>query len=76
MYSSKWGGNNGFSLERISLEKESSDSSNWTTSLSVNRGTPAAENSVTNIPDYPSRALIINEIMFDPDIDNSEFISL
>ena len=74
MYNSDWGGRNGHSLERISLFKTTNDSSNWVTSLSENRSTPGKENSISSVPDYGRNQLIINEIMFDPDIDNSEFI--
>jgi hypothetical protein len=73
-YKSSWGGKNGYSLERISLTQPTNDSSNWITSLSVNRSTPGLVNSIFNIPSYEKNELVINEIMFDPDIDNSEFI--
>ena len=39
-YRSSWGGAKGLSLERISLEEETNDSTNWTTSLSPNGSTP------------------------------------
>ncbi len=74
MYDSDWGGKNGYSLERISLSAATNDSSNWVTSLSDKRSTPGKENSIASVPDYERDQLIINEIMFDPDIDNSEFI--
>jgi len=73
-YKSSFGGNNGYSLERISLSQATNDSSNWITSLSYNRSTPGQQNSIFNIPFYTKNDLVINEIMFDPDIDNSEFI--
>ncbi|HSP87557.1 MAG TPA: lamin tail domain-containing protein, partial [Ignavibacteriaceae bacterium] len=69
-----WGGKNGYSLERISLTQPTNDSSNWVTSLSENKSTPGKENSISLVPDYERDQLAINEIMFDPDIDNSEFI--
>ncbi|MCK7521981.1 MAG: lamin tail domain-containing protein [Ignavibacteriales bacterium] len=68
------GGNNGYSLERISLTQSTNDNSNWITSLSAERSTPGKLNSIFNIPSYKKNDLAINEIMFDPDIDNSEFI--
>ncbi len=74
MYDSDWGGKNGYSLERISLNISTNDSTNWVTSLSNNKGTPGKENSIVSVPVYKRNALLINEIMFDPDIDNSEFI--
>jgi hypothetical protein len=73
-YKSSWGGKNGFSLERISLSAATNDSSNWVTSLSNHRCTPGKENSIMSVPDFEREQIIINEIMFDPDIDNSEFI--
>ena len=76
MYNSDWGGKDGYSLERISLVKATNDSTNWATSLSNEKSTPGEENSVSSVPDYNRNQLIINEIMYDPDIDNSEFIEL
>jgi hypothetical protein len=73
-YRSSWGGGSGLSLERISLEEPTNDSTNWTTSLSINGSTPGSPNSIGNVPDYNRNDLVINEIMFDPGEDNSEFI--
>ncbi len=73
-YRSSWGGKKGYSLERISIEGETNDSLNWSTSLSVNGSTPGEENSFSGIPSYPRNALTINEIMFDPETGNSEFV--
>lgn len=73
-YKSFLGGDNGYSLERISVTQSTNDSSNWITSLSINRSTPGELNSIFNIPSYKKNDLVVNEIMFDPDIDNSEFI--
>jgi hypothetical protein len=73
-FRSSWGGAKGLSLERISLEEETNDSTNWTTSLSPNGSTPGAENSIGNVPDYSRNDMVINEIMYDPAEDNSEFI--
>jgi hypothetical protein len=72
VYKSAWGGRNGFSLERISNTGYSNDSSNWATSLK--RATPGMPNSIETIPAYSRNNLIINEIMFEPDIDNNEFV--
>ena len=74
IYNSDWGGKNGYSLERISFSKPTNDSTNWVTSLSDGRSTPGKENSASAIPGYERNQFVINEIMFDPDIDNSEFI--
>lgn len=73
-YKSSFGGTNGYSLERISTAQSTNDSSNWITSLSVSRSTPGEQNSIFNIPSYERNNLVVNEIMFDPDIDNSEFV--
>ncbi|MBK9097181.1 MAG: lamin tail domain-containing protein [bacterium] len=73
-YRSSWGGGRGLSLERISLEESTSDSTNWTTSLSIKGCTPGEPNSIGNVPDYSRNDLVINEIMFDPGENNSEFI--
>ncbi len=54
-YRSSWGGAKGLSLERISLEEETNDSTNWTTSLSPNGSTPGVTNSIGNVPDYSKR---------------------
>jgi hypothetical protein len=73
-YQSSWGGGRGLSLERISLSLPTNDRTNWTTSLSPKGSTPGAPNSILNVPDYKRNALVINEIMFDPGTDNSEFV--
>ena len=73
-YRSSWGGGKGLSLERISLEEATNDSTNWTTSLSPKGSTPGAQNSIYNVPNYERNDLVINEIMYDPGTDNCEFI--
>ncbi len=73
-YKSSWGGRNGYSLERISLESATNDSSNWLTSLSPRRSTPGKPNSIVTIPPYTRGALVINEIMYDPSPGNNEFV--
>ena len=73
-YQSRWGGTKGYSLERISLDKATNDSTNWSASLDENKSTPGKENSLTDIPGYKRNDLAINEIMFDPEVTNSEFI--
>lgn len=73
-YKSSWGGRNGYSLERISLEEATNDSSNWLTSLSPRRSTPGKPNSIVTIPPYSRGTLVINEIMYDPSPENNEFI--
>ncbi len=73
-YNSAWGGEKGFSLERISLSKPATDSTNWSVSASLNGATPGILNSVINLPKYSSGTLMINEIMFDPAAGNSEYL--
>lgn len=73
-YKSSWGGKKGFSLERISLDLQTNDSTNWVTSLDANRSTPGLENSINNVPAYERNDLIINEIMYDPETSNSEYV--
>ncbi|MHB1688050.1 MAG: lamin tail domain-containing protein [Ignavibacteriaceae bacterium] len=73
-YNNNWGGMTGFSLERISLPAPTNDSTNWITCLSEKGSTSGEPNSVLEIPSYGKGEMAINEIMFDPDIDNSEFI--
>ncbi|MEI7810995.1 MAG: lamin tail domain-containing protein [Ignavibacteria bacterium] len=75
-YLPSWGGSNGHSLERISAGSASCDSSNWATSLSPYKATPGNENSVRNLTGYERGTVIINEIMFYPSDDNTEFIEL
>jgi hypothetical protein len=74
LYNSSWGGKNGYSLERISVDEETNDETNWTSSLSINRSTPGAQNSIENALSYERNTLVINEIMFEPGEDNSEFV--
>lgn len=74
IYKSSWGHKKGYSLERISQNKSSKDSSNWTLSLSSEKSTPGKENSVVGIPDGKRNDLVVNEIMYDPGVGNNEFI--
>jgi len=73
-YRSSWGNKKDVSLERISFNQLTNDSTNWTLSISRNGSTPGKENSINNAPLYQRNSVVFNEIMFDPDIDNSEFI--
>ncbi len=73
-YSSDWGGYKGFSLERISLDNKTNDSTNWGTSINKAGSTPGVTNSVSTLIDYERNDLVINEIMFEPAEYNSEFI--
>jgi hypothetical protein len=73
-YKSNWGGKKGYSLERISFNEQTNDSTNWVTSLDVNGSTPGLENSIYNVPLYDRNVLIINEIMYDPGTGKSEYV--
>lgn len=73
-YRSSWGNKKDVSIERISFNELTNDSTNWTLSLDVIGSTPGKANSINNAPSYQRNSVVINEIMFDPDIDNSEFI--
>lgn len=75
-YKNSWGGLNGFSLERISLNNLINDSTNWKTSLDITGCTPGAANSVCTVRQYRKNDLIINEIMSDPGSDNCEYFEL
>ena len=74
IYNSSWGHKKGYSLERISPDKNSNDSSNWTLSLCSEKSTPGKENSVEGIPDGKRNDLVINEIMYDPAAGNNKFV--
>lgn len=73
-YRSSWGSKTDVSIERISLSVATNDSTNWTLSLSERGSTPGIINSIFNLPSYQRNSLVINEIMFDPGDDNSEYI--
>jgi len=75
-YDPDWGYERGVSLERISLESLTNDPWNWILSISQNGSTPGYENSILNAPRYEQGVVVINEIMYDPQTDNSEFIEL
>lgn len=75
-YKSDWGGNDGISLERFSLSAETNDSTNWASSLSDFGSTPGSPNSIIAVQSYSSKDIIINEIMYEPDASNTEFVEL
>jgi hypothetical protein len=75
-YKSSWGGSSRNSLERISPNRLSCDSTNWTTSLDCEHSSPARQNSVVNLIGYSRNDLVINEIMYDPLVGNSEWVEL
>jgi hypothetical protein len=73
-YSSSWGGKKGYSLERISLNEQTNDSTNWVTSLDTSGSTPGLQNSIFSVPSYQRNDLVINEILYDPETNNSEYV--
>ncbi len=73
-YRSSWGGEKGYSLERISTKYPTNDSTNWGTSLDRTGSTPGKINSLVNLKSASRNDFVINEIMFDPDENNCEFI--
>ncbi|MGK9475530.1 lamin tail domain-containing protein [Melioribacter sp. OK-6-Me] len=75
-YKSGWGYKKGVSLEKIAPNLNACDSVNWTLSLSPLGSTPSSENSVSNLPHISDQQIVINEIMYEPDEINSEFIEL
>ena len=66
----------GISLERISLEVSSKERNNWIFSLSSEGSTPGKANSIIGLPQNNFGSVIINEIMYEPDSANCEFIEL
>ncbi len=73
-YFSDWGGGNGFSIERISLDQQTNERTNWLPSIFQNGSTPGTENSIAGFANPEENEIVINEIMFEPDSNNSEFI--
>ncbi|MCX6150880.1 MAG: lamin tail domain-containing protein [Ignavibacteriales bacterium] len=73
-YKSSWGNKQGFSLERISTNEATNDSTNWMISLNKDCSTPGKANSVIDLKSYQSKSVVINEIMFEPSTNNAEFI--
>ncbi|MFA6596569.1 MAG: lamin tail domain-containing protein [Ignavibacteriaceae bacterium] len=69
-YKSTWAGKKGFSIEHVI---GTSDSLSWITSLALKGNSAGEENFLPN-QNLKRNAIVINEIMFAPDVDNSEFI--
>ncbi len=75
-YSDEWGGNNGFSLEKIRPNLASNDSSNWASSVVASGGTPGAQNSVF-VEHLPQESNItIDPNPFSPDGDGRDDFTL
>lgn len=75
-YTADWEIQKGRSLERFSLNQNTTDISNWLPSLSVSGSSPGNSNSVLNTIEAEQNSIIINEIMFDPELGKTEFIEL
>lgn len=75
-YRSSWGGSSRNSLERISFNKPSQDSTNWISSLDCEFSTPTRLNSFGSVVTGNRNDLVINEIMFDPLTTSCEWVEL
>lgn len=75
-YNSSWGGEKGFSLERIALTAPTLEPSNWRSSIDSLGCTPGRQNSISNISSYEFQNAVINEVMYEPNTDNSEFVEI
>lgn len=75
-YKASWGGSSKNSLERISPNRVSQDSTNWASSLDCEYSSPTRRNSIINLTGYLRSDLVVNEIMYDPLTGNSEWLEL
>jgi hypothetical protein len=75
-YTTNWETIKGFSIERRSAGISGNDSTNWLPSIEISGGTPGLVNSINSVLPYRFNQTVINEIMFAPAADNSEFIEL
>lgn len=64
------------SIERINYNLPTYERNNWTASISDSGGTPGLPNSVVNIQKAIPMSVVINEIMYEPLSDNSEYIEI
>ncbi|MBN1302109.1 MAG: lamin tail domain-containing protein [Melioribacteraceae bacterium] len=75
-YTNDWNMLAGHSLERIEFNDSVNDPENWMPSLDLSYGTPGRKNSASELSEYKNSYIIINEILYDPAANNSEFIEL
>ena len=75
-FKNTWSYEKGFSTERLSFTAPTNAPNNWMLSLNANGGTPGMKNSITKIKRNKFNAVVINEILYNPDINNSEFVEL
>ncbi len=73
-YKSAWGGKKGYSLEKIDVADISNGTGRWASSISVVKSTPGKANSLSQTAPGERNSVVINEIMYDPGIDNCEFV--
>jgi Lamin Tail Domain/CHU_C Type IX secretion signal domain len=73
-YDKNWESEDGFSIERVSVSRATNDSTNWKPSININKSTPGYLNSVSDAKSYLSNSLVINEIMYDPSSNGSQFV--
>ncbi len=71
-YLSDWGGEDGFSLERICLQLDSNNPQNWASSVHLAGSTPGARNSLFSAGINDEGNLSIHPNPFSPDGDGSE----
>ncbi len=71
-YSSDWGGENGFSLERITRHLDSNNPQNWGTCILPSGGTPGVENSLYAKEVSNGTGIILQPNPFSPDDDGYE----
>ncbi len=72
LYSHKWGGDKGISLERINPQLPSSGSANWSSCVAPQGATPGEENSIYAPLLPPKGELSINPNPFSPDGDGRD----
>lgn len=75
-YRDSWGGDAGVSLEKINPALASNDSSNWSSSVVFEGGTPGEQNSIFTQTLPTSAALTIEPNPFSPDNDGNEDFAL
>lgn len=73
-YTSEYGNIKGSSIERLSFSDSTNKKTIWFISINANGSTPGFDNSISQSKSYSRNQVIINEIMYEPGINNSEFI--
>lgn len=75
-FNGSWLGRKYSSIERISFTEETCDSSNWMVSPGMEGSTPGEPNAAVGLHSYARNSVVINEIMYEPGKNNSEFIEI